>query len=334
MSRELNPQALILEDAQTEIRIIVQRGYFSGKSIATLQKDVSIIVSKALKAITSPTLRQDAKKSLMHFARRIFNELRRKLGFDGVAALYAIKVAQGLQLPIRLKPLPFDYPTDEKGVPLQEYSKDYLKKVNKVIRELADMNAIDPNDIRGLNSLRNLAEMQVRYEANIKQIDDFRARGVKIVVCSVHADCSDRCFDFQGKVFSLDNTAGFTKDGRSYFPLEVATDIYYTTKAGRTYKNGLLGFNCRHSLSEYRPYMAIPNVSREEQQKESKINNRQRELERRVRIYRERAVALRDIDRAAFSKARRQAIAANKEYKAFSHANGRAYYPDRVKIIT
>lgn len=150
-------------------------------------------------------------------------------------------------------------------------------------------------------------------------------------MCSTHADCSDRCFGWQGRVYSLDGSSGITVDGRKYIPLETATDVYYTTKSGRTYKNGLLGFNCRHKLYEYRPNMHIPYVSKAVQEKENAINKKQRNYENKIRKFRE--LALFAEDPKIRKKAKAKAAQLNKEYVAFSVKNKRAYYPDRVKIL-
>jgi|AGTN01.1.fsa_nt_gi Phage minor capsid protein 2. len=328
--RNISPQTLAIEDAETAIRRTVQKGYLLGKSKAAIRNEVALIIKSAVKQIKSSEFQRDAIKSLNAFASRLFREFVFRLGFNGKDVMLAIKAyAQGAGP----RPAVFDISIEEKGIPLQEYNKDYIAKVFKTIRDIADITALDPNDVRGLNSLHNLAEMQVRYEAQQDKIAELRAKGVKFVYCSVHADCSDRCFPWQGRIYSLDGTSGTTPDGRSYVPIETATDIYTTTQSGKVYKNGLLGFNCRHDLYEYVNNVHIPIISKEMQKKESAINTRQRELERQVRFHRERALMFHSVDRAQFSKERKAAIAANKEYMRFSHENGRAYYPDRIKVL-
>ena len=174
----------------------------------------------------------------------------------------------------------------------------------------------------------------MRYEYHQNEIADFKKQGAKLVICSTHADCSDRCYPWQGRVYSLDHTTGITADGKRYIPLETATDIYYTTKAGKTYKNGLLGFNCRHRLYEYKDGMQVPYVSANEQKQEYAITVRQRQMETQIRHYREEYLIYHGTtDEALAQRARKKAIALNKRYIAFSQKNERAYYPDRVKII-
>lgn len=155
------------------------------------------------------------------------------------------------------------------GVPLSRYYSDvWRNQVKPVLDRLCDGVALDPNDYSGRNSLRNLAEMEVRYNDHLQSIEALKAAGERLVVCSAHADCSDRCAPWQGRVYSLDGTSGVI-DGHRYVPLEQATDIYYTTKAGRVYKNGLLGLtagtNCTRTAANccrsYPPRSAKRNMT-------------------------------------------------------------------------
>ncbi len=339
----LNPQAEALEDAQTRIRIAVRDGWMSNKAKAVINAEVQRIIRAALKDVKVPDLRDAAYRSLNAFAERQYNMLRQAFGVNPTTFLTMLALApdSGSTPQERASAMSaaadnpqITYETNARGIPLQEYSQDYIEqKVIPAFDELLKQKALDPDDISGTNSLRNRAEMEVRYAAHTQNIEELRAAGVKLVVASVHADCSDRCYKWQGRIYSLDGTSGTTEDGKPYVPLETATEVYYTTKAGKTYRNGLLGFNCRHYLIPYKPRMVIPHVSRETQQRENAINIRQRELERRVREQREKALIFRNIDRELYLKARRRAIAANKEYMKFSKDNGRAYYPSRVKLL-
>ena len=353
----LNEQAGVLVDAQTDIKTAIKQGVLSGTPFTTIKNSVQNIIESSLAKIRSPTLKQDARISLMRFADRAYSRFRQNLAPIPVALLPAVVVLirgitaieqkTGIYYPrteserkamfvvelsnenLRLGKIP----VNQHGLPLDEFHKTYMNRVLTSLDNLSKEYALDPNDSTGRNSLRNLAEMQVRYERHQEEIDEFRQRGVKLVVCSVHGDCSDRCSHWQGGVYSLDGTYGTTEDGRKYQPLENATDIYYTTKAGRTYKNGLLGFNCRHKLFEYKPGMNIPKISEAEQKRQYEITKRQRAMERAVVAAREMALSQKGVD---ISLARRwRAIARERfdEYKNYSKLHDRAFYPDRVKIL-
>lgn len=346
--RGLNTQAQAIEEAQTEIRIAVRDGWLYGRGKAFVNIQVQQIIRKALQDIKLAVLRNAAYRSLNAFAERQYNTYIRRFGIDSslllamlvlgndkatqaqvIQAAQTVRQSQGSGM-LRIA----DLETDEKGVPNRIYSRDYFKRyIEPVFSEILKQKALDPDDVSGSNSLRNRAEMEVRYNAHLEQIENLRAAGVKLVTCSVHADCSDRCYKWQGRVYSLDGTSGTTEDGKPYVPLETATDIYYTTKAGITYKNGLLGFNCRHYLMPYKAGMVIPHVSKATQQKENAINTRQRELERIVREYKEKAMIYKPFDTAVYKAAKAKAIEWRNEYIKFSHDNGRAYYPSRIELL-
>ena len=220
------------------------------------------------------------------------------------------------------------------GSPIKKYMQSYMRdNVKPALDRLAKQQARDPDDVTGRNTLRNRAEMEVRYQDHLDQIGNFKASGVKLVIASAHADCSERCRPWQGRVYSLDGTRGTTDDGRAYVPLEEATDVFYTTKAGKTYKNGLLGFNCRHYLVAYKKGYRFPKPAAEAERKEYAITIEQRRLEREVRKWRMVAVESKNLDRERYLDAKKRATAANNAYIAFSKQHNRAYYPSRIKII-
>lgn len=348
----LNEQASVLVDAQTDIKTAIKEGVLSGAPISSTKKRVQEIIVKALARIRSPTLRGDAEKSLKRFANVAYGRFMGALRGIPAAAIPAAVIlmraitesdAKDVFIPQTAEErkaagvirsiLPVTYEIQEMGIPLQEFQKVYIDRVSNALEGLARENALDPNDVTGRNSLRNLAEMQVRYEKHQEEIAGFRENGTKLVVCSVHGDCSDRCRKWQGGIYSLDGTSGVTKDGRKYQPLENATDIFYTTKAGRTYKNGLLGFNCRHNLYEYKVGMGIPTVSAQTQKREYAITQSQRAMEREVVHAREKALAQKNVNVKEYRKWKKIALERYEEYKRFSKEHGRAYYPDRVKIL-
>ncbi|MCI9519260.1 MAG: hypothetical protein HFK08_08440 [Clostridia bacterium] len=341
----LNMQALALEEAQSKIRIAVRDGWMRGLSKAAINEQIQRIIREALKEVTTPALRDAAYRSLNAFAERQYNTYLTAFGFDSrlflaVIALYngnnsiRPRTAVEKELHIGQQSTGVTYATDAKGVPTQVYAEEYFtQRVKPVFEELVRQKALDPDDVSGRNTLRNRAEMEVRYDNHLTQIGQLRAAGVKLVAASVHADCSDRCYKWQGRVYSLDGTTGTTPDGKSYVPLEHATDIYYTTKAGKTYKNGLLGFNCRHYLMPYKEGMIIPHVSREERKREYTINTKQRELERIVRYYESVAAQNKGVDNELNLRAKRLAKEWRREYVKFSYDNDRAYYPSRIKFI-
>lgn len=341
----LNKQASVLVDCQTDIKIAIKNGVLNGAPFSVIRLKIREIIDKALKKIKSPALRENARKSLNLFADKVYSSMRAVLpnAAIAIAVFTLIKAVENTKEETfhpknyaqrqAVKTLNGGYfHTTAKGLPIRDF-EPIMKRVKETLNELAMANAVDADDLTGRNSLRNFAEMQVRYERHLEEIQRLKDDGERLVVCSVHADCSDRCKPWQGRVYSLDGSSGKTKDGRSFVPLEKATDIYYTTKAGKTYKNGLLGFNCRHRLLPYREGMVIPSITEEERKREDTITKKQRAMERLVIRYREEAAMNKGVDTIAYKKAKKNAVEAYERYKKFSKDNGRAYYPDRVKIL-
>ena len=335
----LNPSAVAVEDAQTEIREIIKRAYLYRRPWYETDKKIAEAIRNALKRIPLPRLRGDTERSLRNFARqqqyiwqtaRVSPELMLLLGqyaSDGFKSprpseRFAREVA-GLSRGV--------VEVTDKGVPLMRYYKAvWDERVKPTLQRLADGVALDPGDYSGRNSLRNLAEMEVRYNDHLQSIEDLKAAGERLVVCSAHADCSGRCAPWQGRVYSLDGTSGVV-DGHRYVPLEKATDIYYTTKAGRVYKNGLLGFNCRHKLYPYRGEL-LPVISAKERKAEYTVTQTQRALEREVRRARVAALMLKDINKAGYLQYRAKARILYDRYVRYCEKHGRAYYPSRIKL--
>lgn len=327
----LNPYAMAFEDGQTEIRRIILNAFYNREDKRITREKLVKAINKATGAVKIPRLKEDGIKSLWQFAER----QRQAFADMGVSPELVLFLAEQAEkgFPAGNEPpsgnAPLVYETQSVGVPRQEYYQDVWKKrVRPTLDKLVNQVALDPNDISGRNGLRNLAEMEVRYQGHLENIEELRAAGERLVVCSSHADCSGRCAKWQGRIYSLDGTFG-TVDGHKFVPLEEATDVFYTTKAGRVYKNGLLGFNCRHYLEPYRGQL-LPTVSAEKRKAEYAVTKRQRELEREVR--RLKVAALTEPMSKARNYYKEKARSVYREYMEFSKENKRAFYPMRTDI--
>ena len=321
--------------------------YFAQAPKTAIDQKVFRIIREVEKSIDLPELREAARRSLLRFYLAQYEELRRSFGWQLplLAALFLLngKTLTGREIkPTRAQTEQARQTLEQAGYdrsrllgsPLQKFSKDYMERnVKPALDRLAAQQARDPDDVSGRNTLRNRAEMEVRYQAHQDEIAGFKARGVNLVICSTHADCSARCAPWQGRVYSLDGTYGTTDDGRRYEPLENATDILYTTKAGKTYKNGLLGFNCRHYLVPYKSGYRFPKPNVVEERREYEITQEQRRLEANVRRWRTKAIELKGQDPKGYSEARKKAVEWNQAYIEFSKLNNRAYYPSRTKLL-
>lgn len=304
------------------------------------------IIQNALDNIALPVLKDAARRSLWNFLNRQYEMLVNRLGASiflaaAFVSLTASKEEKAYVIPEQkareyVKIYAVDPPATY-GVAMKKYAEDYLKEnVAPVMEMLAEQYPYDPDDEserEHRNSLRNRAEMEVRYQGHLDNIEELKAAGHKLVIASTHADCSERCKPYQGRVYSLDGTSGETDDGRPYVPLEDATDIYYRTKKGILYKNGLLGFNCRHYLVPYtsgRRFLEYKESTTDEQYD---ITKRQRALERQVRLWKTKAIELKGSNKVKYKLAREKAVEWNKRYIAFSKQHNRAYDPTRTRLI-
>ena len=318
------------------------------------------LLNKELEKISLPDLKKAARISLLNFYNRQYRELSQINGYKLLLLLACIKIADKdntlVKMPVsRAESIIKEYApyydpelTEDDinsfGVPLQKFSKEYIDKdVKPVFERLSKQYPFDPGDYRvkdpkkaktsHINSLRNRAEMEVRYNGHLENIRELAEQGHRLVIASTHNDCSERCSEWQGRVYSLDGTRGKTDDGREYVPLEEATDVWYQTKAGKWYKNGLLGFNCRHFLVPYKKGFRFTKASASKEEHEYDVTKQQRYLERKVRYWRTEALTHKGVNPEEYKKARKKAEKANQKYIAFSKANNRAYYPDRTKLI-
>ena len=343
-NRPLNLQAIAVEEAETKIRKTVKEEFFRRTPKAEIDRKVFKHISEAERQIRIPELAVAARQSLLRFYTAQFQELRISFGWQ-LPLLAALFLLNGKTLTGReIKPTQAQTQQARQileqagydrsrllGSPLQKFSKDYVERnVKPALDRLAKQQARDPDDVSGRNTLRNKAEMAVRYNEHLKQIEGFKKRGVNLVICSTHADCSERCAPWQGLVYSLDGTEGYTDDGRHYQPLENATHDQITK---RGVPNGLLGYNCRHFLVPYKSGYRFPKPHAVEEREEYKITQIQRRMEADVRKWRAVAIENKDTDRDRYLEARRKAIAANQAYIEFSKRHNRAYYPSRTKLI-
>ena len=345
----LNPTAQALEEAQSLIRKEVKDGFFKQRSKAETDARVRRIILTAIAKIKSIDFKAAAYNSLVNF----YNEQRRLMARVSLSHLllflaltrmtekgaskeerseYTATMTEKTARDIIKKSLD-PFVSDEilnLGHPLRIYHKDYMEKhVTPVLDAMAKAKAMDPfSPFR--TSLRGRAEIESRYQWHQDQLADFEERGVKLVIVSAHADCSERCRPWQGRVYSLDGTSGTTTDGRKYVPLEEATNIL--TPNGKWF-NGLFGFNCRHYMVEYKHGYQFPKPSAKVERAQYKITQKQRAYERHVLEWKIKAETYKGIDWDKYKKAKAKAKAWEKAYISYSRANDRPYYNSRTKLL-
>ena len=334
----LNWQALLIEETQTELKILIRDMVLQKKTFSEINKVVVKTIEKAVNDLESDNLKEISTRSLLGFSTRIYWYYKNTFKDVSIIQLVALnKVAQGIAdykeiqttrkfvneiVPLRAY---------ETRVPLDVYAKDYIKMVEERLNYLAGIDAKD--DYSERVSLRNIAEMQVRQERHQQEIQDIVDAGNDLVWIVPHANCSERCEPWQGKLYSISGRYGEI-DGIEFQPLSNATDIYETTKSGKVYKNGCIsGFNCRHILKPYTKGNKPTEIPASVIDKQREVDRTQRYLERGVRTWKERALLFKGIDNKRYIYSKNKAKEWNERYIGYSRDNQVAYYPSRTDII-
>ena len=349
-SKGLNWQVVLIQDCETDIKIMTLESVRNGEDYGTLNKKVVSLIKECIDNLESDTLKELVKTSMPKFASRIYLQWLDVYG-NRAQGLFLLSVlnSKGIQitekarnslsnLPIEIKP---DY-VYNRATPNQTYDFHYEKEVIARVNKILDGHAKE--DYSARYSIRASAERQVRYEWQQSQLKKLSESGNDLVWIDTHANCSERCEPYQGKLYSISGKYG-SIDGISYQPLSNATDRYETTKAGKTYINGTLtGFNCRHTTTPYKKGSKPGHIPEDVISRQRAIETRQRELERKVRLYESRALGWKSQSQTAISH-KEKSIAGYSyrhnrdlvkkwqgEYVRFCQENNVAYYPSRLKI--
>lgn len=303
----------ILMDCQTELKILIRDAMYSVLLMAKFEQEKRKIIEKALEQIKNEQLREKARIALNDFANKEYKTMVTMLNLGNMPLVVAFAGRDML-----------------KAIDLKSSQKELNKAINSVGK--VELNKAFTNlgnsqaKVSYSHSLYGYAEMTARYEEQQKMVNDLRKK-TNLVICDTHSDCSDRCFRWQGRVYSLDGTSGTTSDGRKYVPLEVAVK---NTEYG--VNNGLLGYNCRHKIVAYKDGLKPVKVSKQEQQREKKISDHQRLLEREIRLMKDLAKSFEnsDINKVKFYTDRAKTLTS--EYKQFCKDNNRVEYRSRLQI--
>lgn len=338
----LNWQAIILEEAQTDIKVVIKNAIMLRTGFTTytsIKSKINRIIAQAVKELESKELKKNAVVSLTQFAERLYAESVIALGVPASAMLLVVGyLKSGANFQQAIQQFKSNIATEiseQKGEALtigqakQMYNKEYMKEVEPALRKIIESEPMYDTHV----SLRNIAEMTVRYENTLKQIDNLVQKGINLVVSSKHANCSKRCEAWQGGHYTLDNTYQVV-DGIEFQPLKNATDQFYTTRKGKVYKNGhITGYNCRHYLMEYRKGYEQPEVSAEVVERERNIDHKMRAMERVIRKWKDAELIYKGEDKDRYLKAKAKADFYYERYKQFAKDNNRAFYPSRTDVF-
>ena len=179
---------------------------------------------------------------------------------------------------------------------------NYVEKVERTMDKIAQINFVAVNSSGARVSLRNKAEMEVRYQDMLSDLN--KLKDEKFVIVSQHKDSSLRCACWQGLIYLKDTDGtdvslknwhewnniknhivpkpiGYTKDNQPYYSLKEAME------------HGLFSYNCRHRFIKYEPGIKVPKQYPYDPNKESAsslIDKEMRQLEQNIRRAKERQI--------------------------------------------
>lgn len=334
-------EVLIVETATTKIKEVVVSDVAGGVPKTQTEQKINSIIAQTVAKFNDPILKAEVKQTLIANAQGWYykhitnmkvlaNNMGRELNAAGFGVL-AQQVTPSTMVRWDKEQVFRPYRDNApKGLAIIQ---DYEKRVKNELIALAT----DPPISTRLTkegkpykiNLRNRAEMKIRYEANLQDVEKFKNEGVDLVWTSSHADCSFRCQPYQGKLYSISGKTGVTKSGERYTPLAEALE------GPRSDGNGIInGYNCRHRLIKYFEGSRAPvEYSKEQIEREGKLDTRQRQYENSIRNTKSQERLFRAQGNKKFaSLARKRWQRLNTNYQQFSLRNGRAYYPWRTRI--
>lgn len=328
---------------QFEIKKFCKEAVWKGYSRQTISSKINALINKILNEIEMPETKEAARLALFPFAAATlarFRNVKATMREAEQTLLVSVTPKKAKELArsrsarddLLLKYLQ-DPNAYETATGARLYFREYHSKIVNQMREITKSGAYVQYDRRV--NLRNICEMSVRYEYQQNMVADLVEDGEDLVWISTHANCSKRCEPFQGKLYSISGKRGKTSDGVPFVPLSVATDVFYTTKRGKVYRNGCIyGYNCRHELVPFRGRNSRPTeIPKEVIERQRKREQKMRAMERDIRYLKEKAEILKDILPQDAARAKLQAKALNAKYERFSKDSGMRFVRERTRVF-
>lgn len=326
-------KALIaVQTVVTKIKELIVGSVAKGVNKDEITRQLNKLIFDFCKTIDNEALREQNRKALVTAAKKWYYtttttfEIVNRNMLSMSANIYRIGANDSTSHITELRP------RQDRGINVgKPLIEDYKRSVRLAMKALAADPPLVVTRRDGKTytmPIRNRAEIAVRYDANVKDLQRFASSGVDLVWTSQHPNCSPRCKDYQGKLWSISGKSGKI-NGITYRPLSEA--IQGKLKDG----NGIItGYNCRHRLIEYKKGSHPPQeISEAEIKKEYAIDKRQRAYENSIRQMKTEERLLRaagDVEsaKALRKKWRRTTLL----YQAYSFEHKRPFYRDRCVI--
>lgn len=271
-----------------------------------------------------------------------------------------LKIAKKVKQPLKVNKLDkdliktelekyhIDIKYEAKGTPNVE---DYTKKLKEQINGVAKTEFAPSEEGKKKITVWQKAELDLRHEAQMENINKLVGNGVEYAWISSHPDCSKRCSVWQGSLVALTKRAEqpqktvngkrFNYRKKSFIVEKLEGNIVYSLPdimdvvvEPYGYKNNIIGgFNCRHKLVPYTKGSVAPTEYDEKEiKKQREINAKLREYERQIRELKRLSIFYKTIDPKQSKIYLERAKKLTKEYKEFANSNGYAWLEYRLDV--
>lgn len=334
----------IFQKAETKIKSLILAAFFIGNPKYILRLSIAKIIADVAEKIPNDLHDKDVyinslvtkSEGWLHFYFDRPQETFRKVRTELLNTLPQGKIAPNITTPQELVKFvqSKEMWAEAKGSP---NVVNYPKEVNLRLNQLAADPCTTQEPGKKPISLWQKAELDVRYEHQMQDLQNKRLMGVELAWTSSHPNASKRCAPWQGKLMALEGHAtmsGFRigkVDGHWVYSL---VDIMAQTDKYGYHNNIICGFNCRHRLIPYQKGTVAPKeYTAKEMDEQRKIEAHIRDMERNIRLQKTRATLYHKIGETKIaSKTTNIVDKMIKSYKSYCEKNGYAYHEYRIKI--
>ena len=334
----------IFERAETKIKELIFAAFLFGRSKYFLLLSIAQVINDVSKKIPETLVDRDAylrglqNKSMFMVkkyyddSQAAFKEVREKLigTIPDQKRFIQIRTPKEAVDLIQSKKLW----SEAKGYPnVVNYPKEVKVRLNQLAQE--PITTYEPG--KKPISLWQKAELDVRYEHQMQNLQNLRVEGVELAWTSSHPNASKRCAPYQGKLMALEGHATMSNfrikkvDGHWVYSL---VDIMAQTDKYGYHNNIICGFNCRHRLIPYKPGTVAPKeFSKEELDQQRQIEANIREMERTIRLKKKQLALYNELgDKIAIKNLKAQINKLVAHYKAYCEKYGYAWYQYRIEV--
>lgn len=354
----------LFQQAETEIKRIIVSGYWLGTSRTNIRKKITEVLIELNNNV--PVSLQNKKEyingivrkselMIRHFYDRALSEFTRvsaiitnNLTKENLMKLPPLKTPKDLYHFVLDKEQKYLWSTGKGSVRVENYAKRVKDFINGVsVEPITAETSEGHNNI----SLWQKAELEIRHQEQMKNLDKLIQEGVEYGYLSSHPNCSQRCEIWQGSLVSL------TEHSINNPPKKVNSlkeihkmDFFVRKKDGKNvyslpdimavedkygYKNNIInGFNCRHHIIPYQKgVVPVNEFSAKEVATQREIETDIRAMEREIRVLKTKEKNYNVI--GLYKEAEKLDIVIKRKvaiYKAYCERNGYAWYQYRIDV--